>query len=76
MPNDYSFEADVSRDQMAFQLANNPEQFVFTLSTALACLDLGEAIELGQLGDDAMGPLAVVFALRNIADAIEDGKIT
>ncbi len=74
---DYSFETDVLRGQMAMVLSGNGEQFVYVLSDALIDLDVDEAIELGQLGDTAENyPTEVVTALRKIADAIEDGKIT
>ncbi len=77
MPNDYNFDTDVLRGQMASKLAGNTEQFVFVLTDALIDLDVDEAIELGQLGDTAENyPTEVVTALRRIADAIEDGKIT
>lgn len=77
MPNDYNFDTDVLRGQMAYKLAGNSEQFVFVLSDALIDLDIDAAIEQGQLGDTAENyPTEVVTALRKIADAIEDGKIT
>lgn len=77
MVNDYSFETVVLRGQMADKLSHNAEQFVFVLSDALIDLDVDEAIELGALGDTAENyPTEVVTALRKIADAIEDGKIT
>ncbi len=77
MASDYSFEADVLRGQMAMVLSGNSEQFVHVLSDALIDLDIDAAIEQGQLGDTAENyPTEVVTALRKIADAIEDGKIT
>jgi hypothetical protein len=77
MPTDYSFDTDVLRGQMACKLAGNTEQFVFVLSDALIDLDVDRAIERGQLGDTAENyPTEVVTALRKLADAIEDGKIT
>lgn len=74
---DYSFETDVLRGQMASVLSGNSEQFVWVLSEALIDLDIDAAIKQGQLGDTAENyPTEVVTALRKIADAIEDGKIT
>ena len=53
MPNDYNFDTDVLRGQMASKLAGNTEQFVFVLTDALIDLNVDRAIEQGQLGDTA-----------------------
>lgn len=72
---DYNFDVDVLRGRMASALAANDEQFIFVLTNAIANVSLDDAIEFGELGDEADADI-VVIALREIADAIEDGKIT
>ena len=71
---DYNFDTQVFRGQMADQLAQNVEQFMFVLTNALSQITADDVIELGQLGDEADTDL-VVFNLRKIADGIEAGEV-
>jgi len=75
---DYNFDTDVLRGQMADQLAGNIEQLAFVLTNALANVSADDVIEAGELGDEASeGNNAdlVIFNLRKIAQAIEDGDL-
>lgn len=71
---DYTFGIQIFRGQMADELAENEEQFLFVLTNALSRIVADDVIELGQLGDEA-DPDLVVFNLRKIADAIEAGEV-
>ncbi len=74
---DYSFENYVSRDAVSGELGKNEEQFVYVISEAILDIDLDEAIECGELSSTAENyPDDVVKKLRQLADAIEEGKIT
>lgn len=71
---DYRFETDILRGQMARELGNNIEQFLWVFSNALSHVAADDVIECGELGDEA-DPELVVFNLRKIADAIEAGEV-
>lgn len=72
---DYSTDTQVSRGEMARMLASNEEQLVHVLSEAITDVEIGFAIDVGCLSDDAQADL-VVTNLRKIADAIESGNIS
>lgn len=72
---DYSADVGILRGQFSDMLAENDEQFTFVITNALTNVDFDDAIELGQLGDEANQEL-VVSRLRKMADAIEAGEIS
>lgn len=72
---DYSFYTTVSRDELASELGDNEEQFVYTLALAFELVNVDQAIELGSL-PYAADAGALVLRLRDLANAIEDGSIT
>ncbi|MBY5988229.1 hypothetical protein [Roseovarius atlanticus] len=72
---DYNFDVDILRGQMARVLSDNEEQFAFVITEAISKIDISEAIELGQLGDDADADTAIAN-LRALADAIEAGQLS
>ena len=72
---DYFFDAQMLRGEMANKLSSNTEQFVWVITNAMTDVDINEAIDRGQLGDEANSEMAVKN-LRAIADAIEAGQIT
>tara|TARA_R110002111_G_scaffold262881_1_gene342689 strand:+ start:24356 stop:24580 length:225 start_codon:yes stop_codon:yes gene_type:complete len=72
---DYFFDAQMLRGEMANKLSSNTEQFVWVITNAMTDVDINEAIDGGQLGDEANSKMAVQN-LRAIADAIEAGQIT
>ncbi len=72
---DYFFDAQMLRGEMANKLSSNTEQFVWVITNAMTDVDIKEAIDGGQLGDEANSEMAVKN-LRAIADAIEAGQIT
>lgn len=76
---DYHFEAALLRGNLASMLAANEEQFVFVLTNALCCVDFDEAMEAAELGDDVEDDQdrgALILRLRELANAIEEGRIT
>lgn len=65
----------LSRDRVASMLAENSEQFIYTITAAIEGVDLAEALECGQLGKGAEAG-GIVLSLREIANQIENGNVT
>ncbi len=72
---DYHTHVSILRGEMADLLSTNAEQFAFVITNAFTDVDIGEAIELGEMGDEA-NPREAIENLRKLADAIEAGEIT
>ena len=72
---DYTFDNYVGREQMASQLANNEEQFLYVVTGATKYVDLKSAM-LFDIADWVATPedrAKVADRLREIADRVENG---
>ena len=76
---DYYAEIALYRDKVASMVAENEEQLVYVVTSAVHDVDWRYALQDGSLSSDVNDDEArskIIERLRQLADAIENGEIT